>query len=318
MSEITKCPLCEYPAKSVQRDSRGLYHVICAGCGRYGITEENWIYADKKKELDAVRHILAGLSREINNEGITKENYPEFTATNIPEWLRNFRIPDMLSVEEKTKKLLQYLRRKTEFFGQEIEFDPDTDFQLAYARNQSEFQSFLRLLDDKEYADMRGSSMIDGKQSVKISLSGDGWELANSLKKKNNDLDQGFIAMWFNDELVEVRDNIQAAITETGYKSYCIWNEHFAERIMDKALGSIRSSRFVVVDLTGSRGSVFFEAGFAHGLGVETIYVFDKNKVEAGSALEFYVRHYQCYGYDNPADLKEKLVDAIKARIKKA
>ncbi len=38
------------------------------------------------------------------------------------------------------------------------------------------------------------------------------------------------------------------------------------------SLSSRRQSRFMVCDLTGYRGGVYWEAGFAYGLGLEVIY----------------------------------------------
>jgi nucleoside 2-deoxyribosyltransferase len=114
-----------------------------------------------------------------------------------------------------------------------------------------------------------------------------------------------------NDSIVA----IEGAIREAGFKSMCIRGEHFSERIMDKALGEIRTSRFIVVDLTGARGSVFFEAGFAHGLGIEAIYVFKDDGTGNNTSLEFYVKHYQCYKYKSTEELRSILVDAIRARM---
>lgn len=135
-------------------------------------------------------------------------------------------------------------------------------------------------------------------------------------EKKVVDSDQGFIASWFNTSTNKSIKAIEDAIIEAGFKPMCIKGEHFAERIMDKALGEIRKSKFVVVDLTGNRGSVFFEAGFTFGLGIESIYVYKESDVEEGSQLEFYVKHYKCYGYKDEKELKDKLRDAILARIK--
>lgn len=83
---------------------------------------------------------------------------------------------------------------------------------------------------------------------------------------------------------------------------------------MDKALAEIRESRFLVVDLTKNRPSVFFEAGFAHGLGIEIIFVYKEGE---GTDLEFYAKHYQCYKYSSPDELRELVKNAISARIKK-
>jgi nucleoside 2-deoxyribosyltransferase len=47
--------------------------------------------------------------------------------------------------------------------------------------------------------------------------------------------------------------------------------EHIND-INDEIIAQIRRSRFIVCDLTGYRGGVYFEAGFAYGLGLEVIY----------------------------------------------
>lgn len=83
---------------------------------------------------------------------------------------------------------------------------------------------------------------------------------------------------------------------------------------MDKALSEIRKSKFLVVDLTGSSPNVFFEIGFAFGLGKDIIFVY---KDEKEKKLEFYVKHYQCYKYKEPAELVEIVKNAIDARISK-
>ena len=42
--------------------------------------------------------------------------------------------------------------------------------------------------------------------------------------------------------------------------------------INDEIIAQIRRSRFMVCDLTGYRGGVYFEAGFAYGLGLDVVY----------------------------------------------
>lgn len=151
---------------------------------------------------------------------------------------------------------------------------------------------------------------------VKAKVLANGWELTNSLKKENEESNRGFIAIWFNDSMNESMSAIEKAIDESGFRSVCIKNEKFPETIMEKALGEIRKSRFIVVDLTGERVDVAFEAGFAFGLGIETIYVYNKEKYKNNLPKGFYARHFQCFGYNNNDELNEIVKNAISARIK--
>jgi nucleoside 2-deoxyribosyltransferase len=83
---------------------------------------------------------------------------------------------------------------------------------------------------------------------------------------------------------------------------------------LEKALSEIRKSKFVIANLTGTRSSVFFEAGFAFGLNKDIIFVYDE---KGGLPPEFYAKHYQCYAYKDEIELKDILKNAIAARIKK-
>ena len=130
-----------------------------------------------------------------------------------------------------------------------------------------------------------------------------------------NNSDQIFIASWFHESMEPSIQAIEKGVISAGFKPMCIKHEHFSDRIMDKALGEIRKSKFVVIDLTAARPSVFFEAGFTFGLGLQAIYVYKKSP-EQNEALEFYVKHYQCYAYENSEELTERIKDVILARNK--
>lgn len=318
MSALTKCPICgfnkftQYPL-----DKWDSFFFKCERCGQY---EASWEYlnhfSDIDKQVNETGYILSGLARELYETGGT---YPKFSYKNIDETLKHYLIPNVNRIEEKIQKLLKRLREKTEYFGQEIELgDIETVVPLAYAKNTKELEALFILLKEKRLAKIKvtENEKDDGLRRVRIILSEGGWDITNSLEKENKESDRGFVAIWFDDSMNESIVAVEEAITECKFKSVCIRDEHFSEKIMDKALGEIRRSRFVIVDLTGDRSSVFFEAGFAHGLGIETIYVYREQDTEEKIPLEFYARHYQCYKYKTSSDLKEILKNAIKARVK--
>ncbi|MHC4124718.1 MAG: nucleoside 2-deoxyribosyltransferase, partial [Planctomycetota bacterium] len=60
------------------------------------------------------------------------------------------------------------------------------------------------------------------------------------------------------------------------------------------------------------RGGVYFEAGFAKGLGREVIFTVKEDDVEK---LHFDTRQYNHIVYDSPEDLYEKLYNRICATI---
>jgi len=60
------------------------------------------------------------------------------------------------------------------------------------------------------------------------------------------------------------------------------------------------------------RGGVYFEAGFAMGLGIPVIWTVRKDQIEQ---VHFDTRQYNHIVYDSPEDLKQKLCNRIRATI---
>lgn len=312
-SQEIPCLLCQNKKALRQTEGRrDFYWFDCPACGSYGVS----------RTLDAVMngsgganykqnaYIASGLARELAE---TNMKAPEFTTDNFGELISRYPVPDVTDVHAKTEKLLARICEKTDHFGQGVKLEYETDYPLAYGKNKNEFEALLGLLGEEKLI-QRIERRADGVRVDTVVVTAAGWSLVRSLKSKNLESEQGFVAIWFNDEMNESIASIERAITDAGFKPLCIRSEHFKDKIMDKALSEIRKSRFIVVDLTGVRSSVFFEAGFAFGLGIEAFYVY---KADVTKGLEFYVRHYQCYPYTDADDLREKLKAAIGARIKK-
>jgi nucleoside 2-deoxyribosyltransferase len=95
-------------------------------------------------------------------------------------------------------------------------------------------------------------------------------------------------------------------IERAGYKALRIDAKEFAGDIHDEALAEIRKSRIVVVDLTGERQNVDYEAGFAEGLGLPVVYT-----AKEGTKLHFDVRQRNCIMWTDDADLG----NLLKARL---
>ena len=88
---------------------------------------------------------------------------------------------------------------------------------------------------------------------------------------------QAFVARWFNDSVkIAYKDAIAPAIKAAGYDHRPIEEADSLDPITDQIIAEIRRSRFVVADFThgcdGARGSVYYEAGFAHGLNIPVIF----------------------------------------------
>jgi nucleoside 2-deoxyribosyltransferase len=137
----------------------------------------------------------------------------------------------------------------------------------------------------------------------------------------NADSSQAFVAMWFNDSMDEAyEEGIAPAIREAGYKVLRIDQVEHAGRIDDRIIAEIRRSRFLVADFThgkdGARGSVYYEAGFAHGLDIPVIFTCkEEEDEEKQSKLAFDTQQYNHIMWKTTDELHERLKDRIEAVI---
>ena len=134
----------------------------------------------------------------------------------------------------------------------------------------------------------------------------------------NKDVSQCFVAMWFDDSMDQAyEEGIKKAVEEYGDKPLRVDQKQHLNKIDDEIIAEIRRSRFVVADFThdaekGVRGSVYYEAGFAYGLGLPVIYSCHK---DLEKELHFDTRQYVHILWKTPKDLYAELRDKIGAII---
>jgi hypothetical protein len=111
-----------------------------------------------------------------------------------------------------------------------------------------------------------------------------------------------------NHALVDVLEAIKAGASECGIIAERIDDDERSERITDRVLESIRKAEFVIVDLTLERPNVFWEAGYAHGIGKIPIYI-----ARDGTDIHFDVHDYPVIKFRNMKELREGLVRRLQS-----
>ena len=105
---------------------------------------------------------------------------------------------------------------------------------------------------------------------------------------------------------------IKPGIIAAGYRPFRVDLKEHADKVDDIIMAEIRRSKFLVADFSGQRGGVYFEAGFAHGLGRPVIWMcHDEEK----DKLHFDTRQYNHILYTDHADAQKKLRNRIVALL---
>ena len=133
--------------------------------------------------------------------------------------------------------------------------------------------------------------------------------------------------MWFNSETKGAYENgIAPAIRECGFTPVRVDNIEHNNDITDEIIAGIKGSSFIVADLTGYRGGVYFEAGYAKGLGMPVIFTCRSDWLKDKSAsdgkliqqgVHFDVNHENIIVWDKGSEevLLTRIVNRIKATI---
>lgn len=140
-----------------------------------------------------------------------------------------------------------------------------------------------------------------------------------------SDSTQAFVAMWFQPNLdTELFDKtIEPAVFRAGYKAFRVDRKEHSNRIDDEIIGEIRRSRFLIADFTCGlfevddlprlehRGGVYFEAGFAQGLGLPVVWTCRKDLLER---IHFDTRQYNHLSWE--LDKLQEFGTALERRVR--
>lgn len=304
----SQCVFCEQTIEKISHN--GIDNCSCQNCGKYNISLEasqdlpsyNYTYGEIKRKYKGKNHLFSGYIREMNELNrpiglITNKNYESMLSSPM--------IPK--TTMEKLDKLLLYIYRRTGQLYQEVKIDKNMP-AIAYAKNSEELEQMLRALVHLNYL-----NLIKTTKSIIYSLTIDGIQRAESLQKEVVKSKQCFVAMWFSPEMLDIYNQyITKAVKDSGYASLIISQQEYNDDICDQIIAEIRKSKFLIADFTGNRGGVYFEAGFALGLGLPVIWTCKKNYLKK---VHFDVNHNNIIVWKSGEELYEKLKYRIQATI---
>jgi nucleoside 2-deoxyribosyltransferase len=216
------------------------------------------------------------------------------------------------SVQEKLHFLLKFLGGGTEYPGQINEFDTKHDYSIVCAKNAEEADFYHSSL--AEQGLISAVAPFAGRSTPRFRITAAGWNELNRLEQSATESSTAFIAMSFHTDRDRYEKAISGAVKAAGYLPIRVDQVEHLNRIDDEIIARIRSSKFLIADLTGQRNGVYFEAGFMLGLGRPVIWLCEKEDLKN---VHFDTRQYNTIDYKDAEDLKTRLQFRIEAILGK-
>lgn len=302
------CEICGETAESIPANGDVL-HQHCDRCGEFILSGSamslvrNLSRPDKTKLARAVRR--ANIAAVVPT--ITSNNLSEFFPTSPPSALK------------LADDVLVYLSKKSDRLTHFIELsDKMADLMaLAHARDARDVNVLIAdLLAEPGFLRKISS---DG-EPLKYRLTRDGYARLDELQRKGADSAQAFVAMCFGrGDRREFMDAVYAeglakGIRLAGYKPHRVDKGEYNGKIDDEIIRQIRRSRFLVADFTDHVAGVYYETGFAEGLGMPIIQTCHQSQI---GGLHFDNRQINTIAWENSDQLAEQLQRRIEGTLGK-
>jgi hypothetical protein len=260
-----------------------------------------------------------------------------------PTVIEIIKLSKNLQFSQKKKRFFDYLLSYNIRIGEYVHLTPlpVDGGQVDYSRTwqlwfrYNEISAWIESSNRDEtgkFIDYMHESKLIRYESEKhlFSLTVTGWEALEDYQRLRADSNQVFVAQWFGgaahkeemDKLFEDGMSKGVEDCDLGLKAFRIDQKEHNGKICDEIIAEIRRSKLVIADFTCEfiehggqshpqiRGGVYYEAGFAYGLGIPVIFTCKK---DSEGAIHFDTRQYNHILWETHAELAEKLKQRIKA-----
>jgi nucleoside 2-deoxyribosyltransferase len=232
---------------------------------------------------------------------------------NIAEQMKNY--PD--NIVERVNRALLNLGRRFPEVGQVFDavvINPLLAKSLfcSTPNQEDEARQILDYLCKLKYLE------CDSK-NLRFSIPFSGWQQIEALTKRLAEINQGFIAMSYQEEAKPILETFRAAIRDKGFVAQIIGEKEHNNQIVPEMFFEIERSKFMVVDVTYANLGAYYEAGYAQALGKQVIVCCRKDAFESNKKSErphFDIAQKSMIVWETDEELKKKLMRRIEATVK--
>lgn len=302
--EISKCKFCESPLNNSPEESDDdTYNLDCPVCGYYKITREACYDYNGSNIPNEDKILFCGHIR--NN---SSKKAPILIDSNIVDKISEIVLPyTRLTVTEKINNVLKYIGDHSKSLTDFVDVNL-LEFPRFYVLKLDDLATIIRYLHERKYIRMQ-----DKTDCYPCLLTIEGWGKYEKLKEININSKKVFVAFKFKTDFA---DNLFKTIQSACFKCKefnAVKSDPLQhnEQICDRIIADIKESRFIVADFTGQNQGVYYEAGYAMGLGIPVIRTCRKDEVDS-KKLHFDTRQYPHIPWENMPDLEKQLIAKIK------
>lgn len=320
---IESCPFCGKIHEHMLGYSNPIYaEIVCDTCGAVAITVNafNRIYQNSKEKNQLIQllneknikdRLELGIAQEFIAEGQTKEALLTkkicLTAGKDDKEIQiacpQYSLDDFLkrypqTTIDKINRTLCNIGR-IQSLPNTFDINVHIPIECFWTNSNRDAQYFADMLINSGLCVQTAGNGL-GRIIPPITLTLEGWQKFEELEKNWKNSTTAFVAMWFSDDTKLYEDAVSEAVRYAGYEAIIIKNYDHNNFIMDEVINQINEAKFVIADFTcvkeyrdeenilkgGVRGGVYFEAGYARGLGKEVI-VTCKDNEEANERRHF-------------------------------
>lgn len=308
------CPLCgiALPRPYQAPQASAIYDIACDACGRYTITstfEDQLANPTSRSKIEPLVPFVRAHVRQATDRNhaveLTSQDYERLARSHMST-----------PVDAQLRRALDLIATQSRL-GDWVEIDwPQTAMRLD-ARSLDEAQLILEHLRLRQLVEHRTQKPPydgygKGVATNAFRLTVEGWRTVSPLVGEGRS-GLVFIAMSFDESMRATYNAIKASVeTDCGLVAYRVDDIHHNDQITDRIITGIRAAQFTIAEVTGQKQGVYFEAGFAMGLGRSVIWCCRETEIDR---VHFDTRQFNHVVWSDASDLRSRLTARIRGTI---
>ena len=308
------CPVCRTQLKYIpdSNSNRDVTAFSCYRCGDFALSLElianmpDILQRNKNADVK-LSHALRMMQRTNKKVELTESMIDAILAKPLPR------------PQEQADLLIRWLAEHTDNLGDQVSLQPIEHYlSIIEAKNEKGFSLVRSHLVKIGFVEgqLPPKNHINGSINFNVlTLTFDGWNHYETLRKGGATYRKAFMAMKFGDaDLNAVLETVfRPSVKMAGFDLIKLDDEPQAGLIDDRLRVEIQSSDFMIADLTHANNGAYWEAGYAEGLGKPVIYTCEKEKFSS-QKTHFDTNHHLTVLWDK--DAPEQAGDLLKATIR--